>query len=235
MSPRADPRDAADLLARTPAFGSLDRDTLERLAERCELRSYRRGQLIFQQGDPGDRLFVVRSGLVNVMRVSWTGEEFLLATLRPPDFFGEVAVVDGGPRSASAVALEPTTLLAIPRAPLLELMRESPSLLESLLQVVARLLRGTLERASDLVFLDLPGRVAKVLLELAEARGEPAPEGGVCLDLEITQGHLAAMVGGSRPTVNQILHAFQQRGYIVLSGRHLVIRETGPLARRAGV
>src|SRR5437879_2717458 len=114
------------LLGRTPVFGALDPETLRHVAGSANSRSYRKGESMFHQGDPGDRLYVVARGLVKVFTASESGEEMLLATLRPPDMFGELALIDGGPRSASTATLEPTTLLVITRTAFLDLLRRYP-------------------------------------------------------------------------------------------------------------
>jgi CRP-like cAMP-binding protein len=225
--------DAAALLAETAIFGQLGDDTLRPLAAACNLRSFRKGQFVFQQGDPGDALYVVAEGRVKIVTSSPEGDEMLLATLRPPDMFGELAIIDGAPRSASAETVEPTRLLVMGRRTFFDLVGEHPRLVRAVLEGLASMLRRNLERASDLVFLDLPGRVAKALLDAQVARGEPSPE-GTRLDLELTQGEFATLVGGSRATVNQILRSFQAKGYLSLEGRLILVKRPDLLRRRAG-
>jgi CRP/FNR family transcriptional regulator, cyclic AMP receptor protein len=224
--------DAVAVLGETALFGQLDAPTLTGLASESTIRSYRRGHCVFHQGDPGDCLFVVAEGLLKVFTGSDQGDDMVIATLRRPDTFGELAIIDGGPRSASVETLEPTVLLAVSHTAFTRLTRRYPSLLEAVLSSVAGLLRETLQRASDLVFLDLPGRVAKMILDLGDERGLASPE-GIRVDVELTQGDLAASVGGSRSTVNQILRAFEGRGYIALQGRTLVLKQPELLRRRA--
>jgi CRP-like cAMP-binding protein len=226
--------DAAALLARTAVFGQLGDDTLRHVAAACNLRSFRKGQIIFQQGDPGDALYIVAKGRVKVLTSSPEGDEMLLATLKPPDMFGELAVIDGGPRSASTETVEPSQLLTIERHTFFDLLAEHPRLVRAVLEGLAGMLRRNLERASDLVFLDLPGRVAKALLDAEATRGEPCPE-GTRLDLELTQGEFATLVGGSRATVNQILRTFQARGYLSVEGRVVVVKRPALLRQRAGL
>ena len=225
---------AAHLLGQTRLFGNLDTEALHRIADRAVERSYRKGQLIFQEGDGGDSLLMVVSGLVKVFVSSEEGTEMVLVTLRPPDTFGELALIDSGLRSASAEAFENTVLLTLTRANLLDLGRSHPPMMEALLRTLGSLVRRLTEQAADLVFLDLHGRVAKLLLALAGERGVNR-EGVVLLDLHLTQSDLAAMVGGSRQSVNQILHAFEDRGYIELDGRRIVVRAAEGLRRRAGL
>jgi CRP/FNR family cyclic AMP-dependent transcriptional regulator len=225
---------ATSLLGRTQLFGELDRDTLVRLGERAVERAYRRGQLVFHEGDLGDALFVIVDGLVKVFVTSEEGDEMVLVTLRQPETFGELSLIDGGARSASAEALEQTSLLVLTRATLIELMSSNRALTESLLRSLGGVVRRLTEQASDLVFLDLHGRVAKLLLALAQERGEPRGS-EVVLDLHMTQSDLAGMVGGSRQSVNQILRTFERRGYLEFHGRQVVVKQPELLRRRASL
>lgn len=227
-------QDAAYLLRHTSLFRDLDDDTVQRLAEISVTRSFRKGQIIFEQGDPADALYVVVEGEVKVHVDSGAGDEMVLVTLRPPDVFGELALVDGGPRSASAEALVQSTLLSLNRRTFLALLEGNPEIAELLLRALGRILRRLTEQASDLVFLDLHGRVAKLLIAFAGERGEEI-EGGIALDLGVTQTDLAAMVGGSRQSVNQILRLFERRGYVDLDGRRVVVKKADLLRKRAGL
>ena len=225
---------AASLLNETQLFGELDPDSVERLADRAVERTYKKGQLIFHEGDPGDSLYVVAAGMVKVFVTSEEGEEMVLVTLRSPEIFGEVALLDGGQRSASAEALESTTLLILTRPVFLEVLKGSSTLTEALLRSLGGLVRRLTEQTSDLVFLDLYGRVAKLIVTFAQTRGEEAGE-GVILDLQLTQTDIAAMVGGSRQSVNQILRAFERRGYLEVQGRRIILKKADQLRRRAGM
>lgn len=221
----------AAILAESRVLGQLPELAIDKLAEAAVVRSYPKGQIIFHQGDAGEALYVIAEGVVKLHLVSPAGSEMVVATLHPTDAFGELAIIDDGPRSATASALEPARLIAIRRATFLTLLREHPFLMESLLKVVGELVRSTLERAGDLVFLDLPGRIAKRLLSIADERGETTQE-GVAVDLELTQGDFAAMVGGSRPKVNQILRSFEERGWLRIEGRRVIIVDSHRLSRR---
>ena len=225
---------AVELLRRTRLFAGLDQPTLRALAERSVERSFPRHGRLFFQGDPGNGLFVVASGLVKVVVTSEDGEEMVLVTLGPGEALGELAVVDGGPRSAAAEALEPTSALLITRPVVLELAARDPALTEALLQALGGLLRRLTEQASDLVFLDLPGRMAKLLAGLAAERGTATAE-GIELDANLTQTDLAGMVGASRQSVNQILQGFARRGYLQVRGRRIVIHRLDLVRRRAGL
>lgn len=222
------------MLARTRLFGELDDRARFRLAERTVERLFDRGEFICHEGDLGDSLFVVVNGLVKIFVTSSLGDEMVLATLPPPEVFGELSLIDGGPRSASAEAVEATRLLVLSRPTFLEVLNADPGLAEALLKSLGDLVRRLTEQASDLVFLDLYGRVAKLLVGFADERGEDTEE-GIVLDLKLTQTDLAGMVGGSRQSVNQILRAFDRRGYVELRGRTVIVKQPDLLRRRAGL
>jgi CRP-like cAMP-binding protein len=224
---------AASLLGRTPMFAGLDQTELLGLGACARRRIYQKGEHIFHQGDPGDAVFVLVGGRVKVVFASQEGDEMILATLQPPDVFGELALIDGGPRSASIQTLEPTTVLTLTRATLLDLMSRQPAVTDVVLCSLGRLVRRMIAQAADLVFLDLHGRVAKLLLRLIEDPAKHADE-RLSLDLKMTQSDLAAMVGGSRQSVNQVLHLFEHRGYLRLDGRKLIVKDLEALRRRAG-
>jgi CRP/FNR family cyclic AMP-dependent transcriptional regulator len=223
----------ATLLSNTRLFGTMSADALQRVAEKARRRSYSRGEVIFREDDPGDALCVVVKGLVKIYLTSVDGDEMLLVTLGPSAVFGELPMVDGGLRSASAAAVEPSTLLTLTRSALLEALSSSPQLVDGLLRSMGSMVRRLTDQAADLVFLDLHGRVAKLLLGLAEERGT-TDAAGLALDLHLTQTDLANMVGGSRQSVNQVPHSFERRGYLELDGRRIIIKKPDLLLRRAG-
>jgi len=225
---------AAELLAQTQLFRELDAESIARLAARATQRTYAKGQLIFYQGDPAGSLFIMKEGLAKVFVTSEDGGEMLLVTLRPPDTFGELALLDGSARSASAEALEPIVVVELNRDTFLEIVRSSPNMTEALLLSMGTVLRRLTEQASDLVFLDLHGRVAKLLMTMADDRGSPVAD-GIELDLQLTQTDIASMVGGSRQSINQILRSFEDRGYLGLQGKTVVVKEPDRLRKRAGL
>lgn len=224
--------EAASLLAGTRLFGDVDADTLKLLGQRSTTRSFQPGQLVFREGDPGDALFVVAEGVVRLLGSSEDGDETAFATLAAPQVFGELALVDGRPRAATAQAVEPTTLLVLRRAELREVLRTAAGLVEALLRLLGDRLRRTDEYAADLVLLDLPGRVAGLLLDLAEQRGEPDGD-HLALDLDLAQSELAEAVGGSPPSVNRILRSFESRGFVEIAGGTIRIVRADLLRRRA--
>ena len=223
--------DNGQLLANSPLFADLDAKTLTGLGERAVRRTLEKGRTIFYQGDPGDTLFVVAEGLVKVWVSSGDGSEMVLATLRPPESFGELSAVSGVARSASATTLEPTVVVSLDRATLLDAVHRQPGLADGLLHAVGELARRVTEQASDLVFLDLAGRVAKRLVLLADRDGRADGE-ATMLALPLTQSELGEMVGGSRQSVNQILKTFESRGFLELRGREVAILQLESLRRR---
>lgn len=223
----------ASLLAATPLLAGLEPPALLELAGEARQRIFPQGHHVFRQGEAGDELFVILAGRVKVVCTYDDGSEVVLATLGPPDVFGELALIDGGPRSASVQALESTRVLTLGRATLLGLMAGNPGVAEALLRSAGELVRRTVDQAADLVFLDLPGRVARLLLGMIEKNGS-GPEGPVPLDFKTTQSVLAASVGGSRQSINQILGHFVQGGYVEVEGRMLVVKDLEALRKRAG-
>lgn len=225
--------DAARLLRETALFAGLDAAAAAELVPRLVRRAFRRGQPLMHQGDPGDSLYVVVEGSVAIVVTSESGDRMVLTTLTAPDTLGEIALLDGGPRSAAAEAVEPVTALVLSRAVFLDLLKEQPSLADQLLRGLGARVRRLSEQAADFVFLDLGGRVAKVLLRLAEDAG-PSRH-GVPVEVTVTQSTLAEMAGGTRQSVNQILQSFAQRGYLELTSRRVLICDAEALARRAGL
>lgn len=228
------PEQAAKLLSLTQLFAGLDGRALAAVASEGHERSYKRGAPIFHEGESGDALYVIAAGTVKIFLTSESGDELVFATARSPETLGDVSLFDQGPRSASAEALEPARLLTFARSTVIELARRDQRISESLLRIAGTMLRRLTLQTADLVFLDLEGRVAKLLVAAAETRGREA-DGSLLLDLGLTQSELASMVGGSRQSVNQILHALSARGFLELDGKTVTIRDPLALRRRAGM
>jgi CRP/FNR family cyclic AMP-dependent transcriptional regulator len=220
-----------DILRSARIFADLPDDALARLADACVRRTYRRGQYLWYQGDEDARLAVMAEGLVKVVISSEQGDEVVLRTLGPGQSLGELALLDGSPRSASVVAAERTTVLMLSRATVLDLLSHHPTVLDALLRALGGLVRQLTEQTGDLVFLDLAGRVAKLLLRLAEVHGDG--DSSAVLDLGLSQSDLAAMVGATRPAVNRILQTMVIRGLITIDGHRIVLRDVPALRRRA--
>ena len=219
--------DLPGILGQTSLFGSVPAQDLEAVVAASRLRAFRRGQVVFTRGDPGDALIVVISGRVKVVMRSADGAELTLTIIQPGTVVGELSVADGGPRSADAETLEDCQLLMVPRDTVLDLCARVPAAAQALLGLIAANLRRLTEEASDLVFLDLPRRVAKVLLN--QARSD---DGAIRLNLR--QEELARQVGGTRQSVNTALRGFQRRGWIEVRDRTVIVTDATALGRFAG-
>jgi CRP/FNR family transcriptional regulator, cyclic AMP receptor protein len=223
----ADQRDAGKLLAAIALFAGVPQDELDHVAASSRLRRFPRGQVVFSTGDPSESLLVTVSGRIKVVVRSADGGELMLAVVEPGGVIGELGVIDGGVRSAEAETLEATEVLVVPRDVVLDLQRRYPVVTASLLAIVAASFRRLTDATADLVFLDLPRRVAKTLLE------HPRDAAGL-VDLGLSQEQLAHLVGGTRQSVNIALHGFERRGWLDVSGRQIVLRDAAALARFAG-
>lgn len=221
-----------DALMQAPLFSALDAEAATALrASMVELR-VPRGEEIFTEGEPGDHMYVILDGKVKLGQTSTDGRESLLAVLGPGEVFGELSLFDPGPRTATATAVTDVVVIGLGHDNLRPWLAGRPEVAESLLQALAQRLRRTNETLADLVFSDVPGRVAKLLLELADKFGQPGPE-GVLVHHDLTQEELAQLVGASRETVNKALADFTQRGWIVVDQREVVLLDMERLARRA--
>lgn len=223
---------AVEVFGRSPLFEQASREIMESLADRLRRRRFRRGEVIFHQGDPGDSLHIVASGAVKIVLPSAEGEEAIIATLRPGDFFGELALLDGAPRSATATALEQTETLVLPRQVFAELLDTLPGLRDALFSGLAHELRRLTGHVEELHFLDLAGRLAMRLTRLARET-EPDAHGAFRLNWPYTQSDLAAMIGGTRQSVNRLLSELVEADLISIEPDTLVINDLDELARRA--
>ena len=218
--------DVTGALRQTNLLRSVTAQDLETVAAASRLRNVRRGQVLFTTGDPSDTVILVISGLVKVVVRSADGAELTLTVVQPGGTIGELSVADGGPRSADAEALDDCRLLFVPNDLIAELSSRVPSVTQALMTSIAVTLRRLTEAASDLVFLDLPRRVAKVLLS------QPRGDDGV-IELKMSQEELAHQVGGSRQSVNAALRGFERRGWIEVHDRAVTLRQAEALARFA--
>ena len=212
-------------LARSPLFAGISAPGLQRLVGECHVRRFAKQTVIFSRGDPGRSMLLTVAGSVALSVASVEGTEVVLAVLRPPAVFGELAIIDGGPRVATATAREPTVLVTIPRAAVMDLLEREPGFALGLLQTVVRLVRSADDRAADLVLLSLQARVEKFLADATSARqqdGQRPPGSAVPVDLRMTQTDLARLVGGSRQQVNRIVLMLEERGAIERSGTTIV-------------
>ncbi|HKR52543.1 MAG TPA: Crp/Fnr family transcriptional regulator [Pseudonocardiaceae bacterium] len=218
------------MLAEVPLFRALSQEGISAAARAGLSRIYVPGQIICHQGDSGDHLYAVIDGLVKVVFTSERGDEMVLNILGPGEIFGELALLDGAPRSASVVTLKSTSLYLLPRRQLVELMSSNPGLADEFLKLIGKLVRKLTEKAGDLAFLDLGGRLVKLLLQLSTKDGHVH---GVVLDGGLTQTDLAGMIGASRPAVNRALQSLATRGLIAIEGRTIVLRDLEALQKRS--
>lgn len=220
-------------LAAIPFFGGLEPTALERLAATMRTRRFRRGEVIFHIGDPGDALFIIVSGEVKISLPSETGDEAILATLRAGDVFGELALLDGAPRSASATALTLLETVVLPRDRFRELIATEAGVRDALLASIAGELRRLTRHVEELHFLDITGRLAAQLVRLTEEGGTPTDDGAIRLRTSLTQADLAAMVGCTRQSVNKLLGQFTDDGFLRLEPHAIVITDLAGLQRTA--
>jgi len=214
------------ILDRTEIFGKLPSELLDDLRGRTELRKHKRGDVICAQGEVAEELFVVFSGRVAVSARAHDGRESVVAVLGPGAMFGELPLFDGGPRSADARALSTTHLLAIGFDDVRAVLTEKPDAMWAVVRILARRLRATDEALADAMFLDVTGRTAKRLLEMAGDDDD--------FKMPLTQEELAGMVGASRERVNKAIATFVRLGWLEISGRtRYRILDRAELATRA--
>jgi CRP/FNR family transcriptional regulator, cyclic AMP receptor protein len=219
--------DVTGILRETSLLRSLPEQDLKALAATSRLRSYRRGQIVFTRGDPGETVIVVVSGRVKISVRSADGGELTLAVIHPGGLTGELGVVDGGPRSADAETLEESQLLLIPREAVRDVCARVPFAAQALTNSIAATLRRLTDATADLVFLDLPRRVAKILL------GQPRGDDGT-VRFRMSQEELAHQVGSTRQSVNAALRGFERRGWIEMQDRAVTVKQPAALSRFAG-
>jgi CRP/FNR family transcriptional regulator, cyclic AMP receptor protein len=219
--------DAMGVLRQTELLRSAPAEDLEKVVAASRLRTFRRGQVVCTAGDPGDTLIVVVSGQVKIAVRSADGAELILTVVGPSATMGEVSVADGGPRSADVETVTESQLLFVPRATVQAVCARVPAAAQALTSAIAADLRRLTETTSDLVFLDLPRRVAKMLLS------QPRSDDGV-ISQQLTQEEYARLLGSTRQSVNIALRGFQRRGWIEMRDRSVAVTRPAALARFAG-
>jgi len=215
-----------------PLFRDLDAPAMADVTSLLRHRRFRRNEVVFHAGDPGESMFVITSGSAKICIVSPEGEEAIIATLRPGDYFGELALLDGEPRSATATALEPAEMGEIARAVFMRLIETQPAVRLALLVGLAVEVKRLTRHVEELHFLALPGRLAMRLVELAHEASGDGP--GAELSWHYTQSDLAAMIGGSRQSVSRLLGDLASEGILRVARDLIVIPDVEVLARVAG-
>lgn len=218
------------ILRNVPLFAGLSDPDLEALAGSLGTRTFAKGMIIFHQGSLGHTLYIIESGKVRIFLLSESGQESTLNIYGPDDVFGEFSLLDGLPRSAGAVAMEKTVTYTLSRADFLRHLEACPQMAVSIMQVLTARLRFTTEQAKSLAFLDVYGRVAMRLLDLAGRYG--MEKEGIKLDLRLTQAELATWVAATRESVNKVLGAFRDQGLIAVEGQTITILDPDGLEKR---
>ena len=221
-----------DVFMQAPLFAALDPEGAAALRSSLKETVVAKGESLFNEGEPGDRMYVILEGKVKLGQTSSDGRESLLGVLGPGEMFGELSLFDPGVRTSTATALTDALVLGMGNDQLRPWLAGRPEVAAALLQALARRLRRTNEAMADLVFSDVPGRVAKALMDLGEKFGTVTPE-GLMVTHDMTQEELAQLAGAPRETVNKALADFAQRGWIRLETRQVLILDVERLGRRA--
>lgn len=221
-----------EVLAKVPLFSGLPDEELERLGALLRVRRYARSEVIFLEGDQGYSLCLIAEGRIRIQLTGSDGREVVINVYGPGDFFGELALLDGEPRSADAIAQDASRVFWLQRDDFMAFLEGHPRAAMTMMASLSRRLRHTTRVVQDATFRDVPARLARVLLDLAGRHGRPV-EGGILIDSRLTQGELAAMVGASRETVNRALRGFEQRGLIRWEANRILIVKPDDLRGRA--
>jgi CRP-like cAMP-binding protein len=217
----------ADFLATVPLFSGIDRTELQRFADMTRERFYPRGSVILFENDPGDSLFVVRQGRVKVVLIGEDGREVILGVLGVSDHFGELSLIDDRPRSAHVIAMDDSHLLVLRREDFRKRVEASPAVAWALLGELSRRLRRADEKIGGLVLLDVPGRIARLLLDLADESG------GSTIEKRLTHQTIAQMIGASRETVSRAMKDFQEANWVSIERRRITLADRPALEQRA--
>ena len=219
----------ADFLATVPLFSSLDAEELQRFAELTREKTYPRGSVILFEDDPGDSLHIVRQGRVKVVLVGEDGREVILAVLGVGEHFGELSLIDDQPRSAHVIAMEDSQLLVLRRDDFRRRVDANPAVAWAMLVELSRRLRRADGKIGGLVLLDVPGRIARLLLDFADEAD------GTTIDKPLTHQTIANMIGASRETVSRAMADFQENGWVNVERRTISLANRQALEQRARV
>jgi CRP/FNR family cyclic AMP-dependent transcriptional regulator len=220
-----------DVVHKAPLFTALDDAAAASLRASMDSVKIAKGSVLFAEGDEGDHLYVIVEGKLKLGTSSGDGRENLLSILGPGEMFGELSLFDPGPRTSTATAVTDAKLLSLGQEKLIPWLATNPNVSLQLLARLAQRLRRTNEAVGDLVFSDVPGRVAKALIDLGDRFGKQTDE-GLFVHHDLTQEELAQLVGASRETVNKALADFAGRGWLKLDGRAVLITDFERLSKR---
>jgi CRP-like cAMP-binding protein len=222
-------------LARTPILSNSPRPDVQQLAGQGMVRQYRRGSYLFYQGDESEHVFFLWRGRVEVSSISITGRRQLLTTLDRPQFFGELGVLGEQRRTATALALDESSIWVIDAERFLAFLGKHFEATRALLRSLAQQIQAHESFVEDLLFLDLKGRVAKRLLQLVAPSLDELPKNGTALPSVVTHADLASLCGGSRENVTRVLSEFRRRGLVDRDERRYVLKDVAGLSRLAGL
>jgi CRP-like cAMP-binding protein len=221
-----------EVVRRAPLFTALDEAAAVSLRSSMDTVKIAKGSILFKEGDDGEHLYVIVDGKLKLGTSSGDGRENLLSILGPGEMFGELSLFDPGPRTSTATAVTDAKLLSLGHEKVIPWLKQHPEVSLQLLTRLSQRLRRTNEAVGDLVFSDVPGRVAKALIDLGDRFGKTTPE-GLLVNHDLTQEELAQLVGASRETVNKALADFAGRGWLKLDGRSVLIADVDRLSKRS--
>jgi CRP-like cAMP-binding protein len=221
-----------EVVRRAPLFTALDEAAAVSLRASMDTVKIAKGSILFKEGDDGEHLYVIIDGKLKLGTSSGDGRENLLSILGPGEMFGELSLFDPGPRTSTATAVTDARLLSLSHEKVIPWLKQNPEVSLQLLTRLSQRLRRTNEAVGDLVFSDVPGRVAKALIDLGDRFGKTAPD-GLLVNHDLTQEELAQLVGASRETVNKALADFAGRGWLKLDGRSVLITDVERLSKRS--
>lgn len=220
------------LLARVPFFAQMQAEELHELFIRLKRRTYRPNETIFHKDDAGTTMYLINEGTVKVSVPSEVGSEMILSILSGGDFFGELSLFDEKPRSATVTSAGPTEVFVLHRDDFIDFVSKHPRVSLGIIRALSQRIRRADNLVEDVVFLDIPARLAKKLLELSRSHGKKLPTGSVEIELRLTQQDIANMLGTTRESVNRQLVAFQERGFISIDRQRITILKPVELERR---
>ena len=221
-----------EVVRRAPLFTALDDAAAASVRASMDTVKIAKGSILFKEGDDGEHLYVIVEGKIKLGTSSGDGRENLLSILGPGEMFGELSLFDPGPRTSSATAVTDAKVLSLSHGKVIPWLKQNPDVALQLLARLAQRLRRTNEAVGDLVFSDVPGRVAKALIDLGDRFGKTNAE-GLLVNHDLTQEELAQLVGASRETVNKALADFAGRGWLKLDGRSVLITDVDRLSKRS--
>jgi len=221
-----------EVVLRAPLFTALDEAAAVSLRASMDTVKIAKGSILFKEGDDGEHLYVIIDGKLKLGTSSGDGRENLLSILGPGEMFGELSLFDPGPRTSTATAVTDAKLLSLSHEKVIPWLKQNPEVSLQLLTRLSQRLRRTNEAVGDLVFSDVPGRVAKALIDLGDRFGKTTAE-GLLVNHDLTQEELAQLVGASRETVNKALADFAGRGWLKLDGRSVLITDVERLGKRS--